>query len=171
MADTGINSASQTKMYISANPHDIAFDAMTDSAALTAYEALTGWKEIESVEDYGTFGTNFEAITFDDASSGLRYKFKGINDNGTLALRVGKRSGAQGQAKVESVSKLLQAYDFKIELSDRLNVGFSSGTVFYFAGKVMSYNNEIGSANNIIRAAVNISIDGRVLQKAPVASA
>ena len=168
MADTGINSTSKTRLYISPNPHDIALDAMSESAALTAYEAITGWLEIESIEDFGTFGTNFESITFDDASAGVRYKFKGINDNGTLSVRAGKRSGATGQAKVNTASKSLQAYDFKLEFSDKYQAGVTSGTIAYFAGKVMSYTNEVGSANNVVRTAMNIGIDGRVIEKAPV---
>jgi len=164
MTDTGVLVAKGTKIYISPNVHDTDIDAMTDANAILEYEAITGWLQIEDVTSYGEFGAQSELITHMPVDTGVVNKYKGTTNYGQISLQMARRTAATGQAKLIEAQKSLQSYDFKVEYSDADYDGITTGTVQYFAGKVMSYTNNVGQVNNVIQAAATIEIDGRFLE-------
>jgi hypothetical protein len=159
---TGVVTSAKTKLYV-AGIHASATDTASEFDALT-------WHEVGDVVSFGEFGASFEEITHQPVSDGNTYKFKGTRNDGTLALNLGRAPADTGQALLITALSSYKDYDFRVELNDAPDaLTGAKGTRMFFAGKVMSYTTAIPSANSIVGATCNISINGQILEAAPVA--
>jgi hypothetical protein len=159
---TGVVTSAQTKLYV-AGVH------LTATNTLAEFDALT-WTEVGDVVSFGEFGASFEEITHQPVSDGNTYKFKGTRNDGSLALNLGRAPADAGQTILITALDSYSDYDFRVELNDAPNeLTGNKGTRMFFAGKVMSYTTAIPSSNSIVGSTCNISINGRIVEGAPVA--
>lgn len=124
----------------------------------TGYAALT-YSAVCPLESLGSFGTSYDAVTFDDICTGVRQKIKGINDNGDLEVVFGYDDTNAGQGYIETAAndEGVDDWHFKVTLPNKQN---SSGddAIMYFSGKVMSNVVAAGGANDVVKRNVTIAI-------------
>lgn len=120
-----------------------------------AYAALT-FTEIGAISDLGSFGKTYNEVTFLPLATRAKEKFKGSYDNGTLSLKTAKNKTDAGQVIALAALASDNAYAFKIVLQD--------GTIEYFSGRVMSYNIQVGGADQITGADINIGISTNIIE-------
>lgn len=122
------------------------------------YAALT-YSAVCPLESIGEFGTNFEQTTFDDICTGIRDKIKSIQDNGDLELVFGYDDTNAGQAVIDTAAddESPANWHFKLTLPNKQN---ATGTdaIFYFSGKVMKNTVAPGSATDVVKRNVTVSI-------------
>jgi len=134
----------------------------TDESTATEYDALP-WERIGTVLDVGEFGPQYQEITYTPLDDGIVHRLKGALDNGSIPLILGRDPDNAGQADLLSALPDYDNYAFKIELNDKPSGAGAKPTRFMFPGKAMSYRTQIGDANQIVRANVNIAIDGDIV--------
>lgn len=158
---TGVVTSALSKLYV-AGVHATATDTLSEWDALT-------WTEVGDIVSFGEFGASFEEIIHQPVSDGQTYKFKGTKNYGSLALNLGRAPADAGQAVLITALGVYTAYDFKVALNDDPGGTGSKPTRMFFEGRVMSYTTAIPSANSIVGATCNISINGSILEGAKVA--
>lgn len=151
MAATGVLGA---RLYVG----DTALANIETAAdAIADFTALTVATEIGLIENMGNFGKVFDKVTFMAIADGRTYKLKGGYDQGSMAITVGSDLTDAGQFLMYTYGNAADqnTYPFKIAL---VGVDASFDTV-YFGGKVFSYQQQMGPANNVIKALINIEIN------------
>jgi hypothetical protein len=151
MAATGVLGA---RLYVGA----VALvDIESAADAIADFTALTVAAEVGLIENIGEFGKVFDLVTFQAVADGRTYKLKGGYNPGNLQMTVASDMTDAGQAMLFAYGNAADQnnYPFKIVL---VGVDAAFDTV-YFGGKVMSYRQQLGSVNNIIKAQVNIEIN------------
>lgn len=116
------------------------------------------WVEVGEITNFGEFGRRYELITHKPVATRGTRKLKGTYDDGALSLELGRDPGDAGQAKLITARDSDDLYLFKIELDD-LPSGGGDPTTFTFEALVMSYTTNIGSADQIIGATVDVQIE------------
>lgn len=151
MAATGVLGA---RLYVGDTPLaniEAAADALAD------FTALTVATEVGLIENLGNFGKVFNKVTFMAIADGRTYKLKGGYDQGSLQMTVGSDLSDAGQFLMYTYGTAADqnTYPFKIVL-----VGVDAGfDTVYFGGKVFSYQQQLGSADTIIKALITIEIN------------
>lgn len=163
-----IHSNAGTVQYISPTPVDPdAINAMSDSAAIAFFEAISDWIEIEEVEDHGTFGDASEAITFTAVGNKRVRKLKGPKDAGTQSLVVGRDPLDDGQEALIAAEGTDFNYAHRIVFNDARTPDHTKSELF-FAGMVMSKANNAGNVSNVVRRNFDIGINTGVYELASV---
>lgn len=129
----------------------------TPAADAAAY-ALDTYKIVGEVESIGEFGDEVSAATFTALADRRVRKFKGTYDAGDLSLTVAFDSKDVGQVALASALADEGSTDYNFKIA------FEDGDVFYFSGKVMSRRISAGSADEIVKATINIAIGTKVLE-------
>jgi hypothetical protein len=142
-------------------------NAMGDAAAVAHFEAVTGWVEVEEVEDLGTIGDSSSQVTFTALKNRRVRKMKGPRDGGTQNLIVGRDPLDDGQEALIDAEKTDYDYYFKIEMNDARGDGYTN-SVQYYAGLVMSGPTNHGNVSNVTRRNFNIGINTAVYEVASV---
>lgn len=161
-----IHANAGSKLFISpatVNPDTV--NAMSDSAAVTFFEAISDWIEVEEVEDFGTAGDASEAITFTAVSNKRVRKLKGPKDAGTQSVVVGRDPLDDGQEALIVAEGTDFNYAFKVEFNDARAADYTS-SVLYYAGMVMSKSNNMGNVSNVVRRNFDIGINTAVFEVA-----
>lgn len=150
----GAQTAAGTKIYIG------PANAVADDAA--EFEALT-FTKVGNTENIGRFGGTFNNVTFTPLDSRIVQKFKGSEDPGTIEVPMAFDSADAGQVALVAAYGSDNEYAFKIELNDE---GEDNPTTFYFRGRVMSNEREVGGADNVVMRTVSIGITTRPIEVA-----
>jgi len=151
----GFNTASGCK---------ISIGTTTSATTQAEYEA-DSYTEIGTIEDLGEFGDSFNAVTFTSLADSRVNKRKGAADAGDMTLSVAFDGADSGQQalKVALDDTGALPYNFKVELNDSLG---TSPTTFYFSAMVMSRRTQVGSSDNVVKAAVQLGITTAVIEVA-----
>lgn len=158
-----IHKTAGAKFYIGPviNPDDL--NAMTDTAAVTYFEGLTGWVEVEEVEDLGDHGDSSEAITFTAVSNRRVRKLKGSKDAGTKNIVVGRDPLDDGQVALAAAEGTDFNYAFKVLHADARTADYTD-SVDYFGGMVMSKATQQGAVNTVTRRTFPIGINTAIYE-------
>lgn len=123
----------------------------------TTYAADT-YTIVGEVESIGEFGDEVSAATFTALADRRVRKFKGTYDAGDLSLTVAFDSSDAGQTALAAALADEGSTDYNFKIT------FEDGDVFYLSGKVMSRRISPGSADEIVKATINIAIGTKVLE-------
>lgn len=151
MAATGTLGA---RLYTSATP---LTDVEAAADAIGDFQGLTIATEIGLIENFGEFGRQFDAVTFQAVKDGRTYKLKGGYNEGNIQLTLGQDLSDSGQAALKAYAEATNqnTYPFKITL---VGADASYDTI-YFGAKVMSFRTQMGAANAVIKAMVTLEIN------------
>jgi len=130
-----------TKLYVSA----IAPGAFTG----VGFAALD-WALVGLVENLGSFGAQFDLVTFTPLAERVVQKKKGSVNYGQISPSIAIDDEDDGQAICEPGAESDNDYYFKIELQ--------SGTVYYITGQIMQWMINIGATNDVTKVTMPIEI-------------
>lgn len=134
---------------------DPALPATNDSAG---FEALAAFELIGEVESIGSFGTEYNEVTFTALDNRRVRKFKGSYNPGTVAVTAALDNADTGQIAVQAALDTDDDVSFKVELQN--------GDIEYFTGKVMSYTTEVTGVDSITMTTINIGINSDIVKVA-----
>lgn len=135
-----------------------AINAMSEAAAIAHFEAVTGWTEVEEVEDLGTIGDSSDEITFTALKNRRVRKIKGPRNGGTQNVVVGRDPLDDGQNALIDAEKTDYDYYFKVIYDDARGDSYTE-SVDYYAGMVMTRQANLGNGSNVTRRNFNIGIN------------
>lgn len=131
----------------------------TSNAAPATYDAAgfgaQTYVEVKELTNIGVIGETFSLITHEPVGDPTVYKYKGNANSGSLALQGARAPTDAGQAKLLVALQDPLAYSCKLVLAN--------GTILYFQGQVMSYQNNVGSVNQITSFDCNLEISGKFI--------
>lgn len=158
-----IHKTAGAKFYIGpvVNPDDL--NNLSDAAAIDLFEALTGWKEVEEIEDLGDHGDSAEAITFTAIGNRRVRKLKGAKDAGTKNIVVGRDPLDDGQVALAAGEGTDFNYAFKVVHADARTADYTD-SVEFFGGMVMSKSTGQGSVNTVTRRTFPIGINTAIYE-------
>jgi hypothetical protein len=122
------------------------------------YAALT-YTKIGELNAVPAFGATTAVVEATPLETGIVEKDKGFTNYGSVALTAYFDDADAGQAimaaAVEGASKF-NRHSFKLT--------YPSGAVRYFAGKVFSYTEEPGSANQHVGCTMSLEIETKIVR-------
>lgn len=152
-------------VYTSAESKIFIGGVATGSEDQSAYEAKT-WVEIGEVSSIGAFGDSANEITFTALSDRRVRKFKGSFNAGNIVLELGIDEDDAGQDDLRTALASDFDYCFRIDRNDNNTASPTDVTKLYFNGKVMSFEDNIGTADDITTASATIGINTEILKVA-----
>lgn len=161
-----IHKTAGTRLFVS--PTAVSTDminAMSDSDAITFFEAIDDWLEVEEVEDFGELGDTSEEITFTAVGNRRVRKLKGPRNAGTQAITVGRDPLDDGQEAFIAAEATDFNYPIMITLADAQTPNHSN-SVLYYAGLVMSKPINLGNVTVVTRRTFNVGINTAVFEVA-----
>jgi hypothetical protein len=139
-----------------------AIDFTTDTAALDAFEAITGWVKVGEIEDLGEIGDSSADVTFSALGDNRVRHLKGARDAGTMTVVTGADPADVGQQALRAAEKTKFNYNFKIVYEDAPDEG-STDSVDYFRALVISARKNNGTADNVARRTFALGINSPVI--------
>lgn len=159
-----INANKNSRLFISPTPVvPDTINAMDDGTAISFFQAINDWIEVEEIEDLGTAGDTSEAITFTAINNSRVRKLKGPKDAGTQSVVVGRDPLDDGQKALIVAEGTDYNYAFKLVLNDARSPNHSKSEMFY-AGMVMSKATNLGNVSNVVRRNFDIGINTGVYE-------
>ncbi len=161
MADDNLNTAAGCRL---------AIGGKTGADTQTDYEADT-YVDVGEIEDLGEFGDTFNPVNFTALSNGRVRKYKGTADAGDMTMVVGLDNGDAGQRAVAVAHKDRSKGNYNIKVT--LNDGDPGATppilptTFYYGAKVTNNKVAAGSADNVVRRNITLSINTDILEILP----
>jgi len=110
--------------------------------------------EISYIESIGSITNEFEELSIMELGTDYYEKYKGSFNSNTLDINLAYNPTNDGQDFIKSAlrgSKKNHDWPFRIVLNNN--------STFYFAGKVLSFNTNIGSGNSIVNSNIVITIN------------
>ena len=114
------------------------------------------FKEVGEVADAGSFGRQYNLVTFNPLKSRRTVKRKGSFNDGSITLQLAIADNDDGQILAKEALASDDSYAIKIEKQD--------GSVSYFTAQVLSFVDNIGSVDNINTGSVQLEIDNDILK-------
>ncbi|MEO0035413.1 MAG: hypothetical protein RLZZ501_1436, partial [Pseudomonadota bacterium] len=141
------------------------------ATTLTALDALSTFVEIGEVEEIPEFGIKWETGSFTPLKTGLKQKFKTIQDNGTMALTAARKGSDAGQIAARAAAADKQsAYPIKVILGDDTGTGTGhQPSRFYFWALVTSATVKTGKAGDLVTTGITLEITSDIIEGAQVA--
>ncbi len=140
-------------------------EAGTECDTLSEYDALT-WVRVGNLMDVGEFGAQYQEVAFTTIDDAIVNRLKGALDNGTFSLTVARNPDDEGQADVLAGLDSYDNVNVRVELNDKPAGAGAKPTRFNFPAKIFSYKNQFGDANQVVKAVINIGIDGFIIEGA-----
>lgn len=155
-----ISTSAGAKFFIGPSVNPDAIEALSEAAALAAFEAVIegDWTEVDEVESLGEVGDSAEVANFSSLGKRRVRKLKTVFDAGTMAIMVGRDPLDPGQIAMEDAQKTDFNYRFRIQYNDARDENHSISTD-YFAGQVLSRQVNIGSATDITKRSFNVAVN------------
>lgn len=155
-----ISASAGTRIYIGPQVDLDTLKVLSDSAALTNFEAIIegDWVEIGETETIGQVGDQSNAVTFASLGDQRMKKLKGVRDAGTLAVTCARDPEDDGQLAAVAAEKTPFNYRFRIRYNDAPTEHYSPSTD-YFAGQVMSRGVNVADVNSITKITFNVGIN------------
>jgi hypothetical protein len=160
-----IHRTAGSKFFIGPVTDPDTIEALTDENAVLAFEEISGWVEVEEIEDLGELGDTAEEITFTALNNRRVRKMKGPRNAGTMAVVVGRDPLDDGQAALVAAERTDFNYAFKVEYNDARTEGHTN-SVEYFVGTVLSRPTNLGNVSNVTRRTFNIGVNTAVYEVA-----
>lgn len=161
-----IHTNANSKLFISPTPVDVdLINAMSDEDAISFFEAIVDWVEVEELEDLGELGDTSESITFTSLANSRVRKLKGPRDAGTQTVVVGRDPLDDGQEAFIAAEKTKFDYAIKIELADARTDGYSN-SIMYYAGMVQGAPTNLGNVSNVVRRTFTVGINTAIYEVA-----
>jgi hypothetical protein len=152
MATNSAYTSAGSKIYITSG-----LPATEDQAG---YEALS-YDEIGEVVSIAEYGPSSGVINHNKLSTQIIEKFKGSRDFGNFAIGVGRAPGDAGQSTCVAAEQSNNRYSFKVTHGD---TGGSTPTTEYYQAIVSTFTTNIGSAEQVTAANINIAITTRIIE-------
>lgn len=156
--------AAKTGFYISTATHVVTNKTVSDFDAL----AENTWVKVGGITNIGEFGATFQEITSDPIDSDVTHKYKGMRNDGSVALTLERLADDIGQQKLVEALSSYADYAFRVVLNDLPSGTGAKATRLYFPGKVLTFMTNISGANNLVTATCNVSINGPTVEGAKV---
>lgn len=115
------------KLYVCATDQPADLD-------LAGFEALT-WVEVGNVGSVGPTGTNTNIVSYDELSTEVTQKQKGISNAGDPPIECARNASDPGQIVLRTAGQTKLYYAFKIEDDDAPSAGFTN-SIYYNRGLV-----------------------------------
>ncbi len=128
----------------------------------TAYAALT-YVEVGNIVDIEGAGDTFDPVTTDQLGDRRTKTLKGQKKGGTPRVVYDFDDSDTGQTNLKAAAASDSQYAIKIELD---NSGGTNGSTFYARVLVMGAPITIGTANNMVRRAVQLAINSDTVEVA-----
>ncbi|WP_457796643.1 hypothetical protein [Methylocystis sp. S23] len=155
-----IKTTAGTKFYIGTTA------AATD---LTTFQTDT-YSLVGEVESIGPIEDSAEEVKFTSLTDSRVQKVAGVRDAGTIEVSMGYDPDDAGQTALIAAfnANAGAPYNFKTELNDALTGGAGPhhGTQFFWKGVVLSQSFEAGSANEVVKLKMKISVTSDVVMGA-----
>jgi hypothetical protein len=152
-----VNTAAGVRAYIGPSVADATDVDLQD------FESYS-YTEITEIVDLGSFGDSANTITHVSLGDRRVRKFKGSFDAGTPTWSLGRDTTDAGQIALVAAAATDFDYAFKIVFNDGSDGSPSADSIVYFAGKVMGYTTDVGNADSIIGATVNIGVNSKPIE-------
>ncbi len=125
--------------------------------------AVANYTNVGLVENFGEFGKLFDLVTFQAVKDGRTWKLKGGYNSGTMALTVGSDISDGGQLIL--YNRANETGQNRVACRVTLGAGpfHGTGPRFYFLAMPMSWRTNLGAVNNVIRATINLEVDGDIV--------
>ncbi|KAA0592946.1 hypothetical protein J2848_005698 [Azospirillum lipoferum] len=137
----------------------------TECDTITEYDALT-WVKVGNLLDVGEFGAQYQEVTYTTIDEAIVHRLKGALDNGTFSLTVARNPDDAGQGDVLEGLDSYENVNVKVELNDKPAGVGAKPTRFCYPAKIFSYKNQFGDANQVVKAVINVGIDGFIIEGA-----
>lgn len=147
----------------------ISIGTTAAAANLAGFQADT-YTQIKGVEDLGEWGAEHEELTSRNVETGLVKRRKGIKDSGVIELVCARSPDDAGQDALRAALASDLPYNFKVELTDKLNAT-GTNTFFYFKAVVLSERNQFGPGDSIVKVVFRLGIDGAIIEDPATAGA
>lgn len=158
-----VHKTAGARFYIGPVVNADTIEAMTDEDAITYFEGLSGWVEIEEIESFGDLGDNSEIATFANVKNRRIRKWKTTRDAGTMAVVCGRDPLDAGQDALVAAEKADYDYAFKLVYSDAPDSDYVN-SVEYFAGMVVSRPTNLGGVQDITKRTFNIGVNTAIYE-------
>lgn len=142
------------RLYISNTPL-VDIEAAADSIA--DFSGLTYDNEVGLIENVGEVGRVFDLATFQAVADGRMFKLKAGFNDGQMAMTVGQDLSDAGQAALRAYANSPDQNTYPVKIT--LNGADASFDTMYFGVKVMSFRTQLGAANTVIKAAVQLEVN------------
>jgi len=139
----------------------------TDASAIAYFTALSGWIEIEEVENLGSIGDQSNPINFTSINNRRTRALKGPRDAGTHQIVCGRDPLAAGQIAMMTAQATDYNFPFRVTLAD-IPPGTTTPTQMYYAGMVMSDPTNLADVNAVTRRDFNVKINTKLYEIAAV---
>jgi hypothetical protein len=116
---------------------------------VAGYAALT-FTAIGEITDLGEFGRQYNLVTHNPIASRGTQKFKGSFNEGTMSLTMALDTDDAGQVATKAAVNSDSNFSFKLT--------HSSGDVYYFQAKVMSFRVGVSNVDAITTATVELEL-------------
>lgn len=137
----------------------------TECDTITEYDALT-WVKVGNLLDVGEFGAQYQEVTYTTIDEGVVHRLKGALDNGTFQLLTARDPEDVGQSDMLEGLDSYENVNIKVELNNKPSGVGAKPTRLCFPAKIFSYKNQFGDANQIVKANINVGIDGFIIEGA-----
>lgn len=159
-----IHTNADSKLFISPTSVNVDIvNAMSDGDAVTFFDGINDWVEVEELEDLGELGDTSEAITFTALNNSRVRKLKGPRDAGTQTVVVGRDPLDDGQEAFIAAERTKFDFPIKIELADARTAGHSN-SVMYYAGMVQGAPTNLGNVSNVVRRTFTVGINTAIYE-------
>lgn len=130
---------------------------VTAAADIAAYEALAPWVEVGEIEDPGEWGDEYGSAEFQNTKERRKRKLKTTADAGSPQITLGRDPSDLGQAALKLALASDDNYAFYYQFQD--------GEKHFFHAQVMSFKNQTGSAEDIVKATCSLAINTEIFEK------
>ena len=138
----------------------------TKAAAILSDYTSDTFTAIGEVEDFGQFGPTFNEVTGTAVGDRLVQKFKGSQNNGSVALVCFTDNRDPGQLALKAAIGSDLDFNFHIKRNDKPTAA-GKPTEYYFRAKVMSASNNAGNVDNLGRTTFTLGINSQILEVPP----
>lgn len=124
--------------------------------------ALASAVEIKGLDTIGSFGDTATAVTQPIIGEGRDKTVKGTRSAGNMELVAAIDYADPGQIALLAAEKTIHDYAFRVVFNDAPPGGTPSERLFI--GKVMSANEQLDQANNVMKLNASIAINSNVVR-------
>lgn len=124
-----------------------------------AYEALT-WVEVSNVGAVGEAGTNTNIVSYDELSTDVTQKGKGISNAGDPTIECARNPTDAGQIALRAAAKTNFTYAFKFEDKDAPTANHTN-SVYYNRGLVTGPTRPNGRNEDFILEVFTLALNQR----------
>ncbi len=147
-----VNKTAGAKFYIGP---DVTIGALSDEDAVSYFEGLSPWVEVEEIESFGELGDTSNTVMFASVADRRERTFKTTRTGANMALVCGRDPTDAGQDALIDAEKTDLNYAFKLVYSDARDDEHTD-SVEYFGGMVISRPTNLGSVTDITKRTFNI---------------